>query len=434
MDVGLTEPKLLAGGMVRVRLAVASVLTLGLGALLAPPAPSTAQTTLTPPQEYSAPLLEEQVQLRTTARPFRGVVEAASTLTAYGTAILPAAAAPVSADFAIDGTSSPRGFGVRVSADEVLTHASGLDGRSVVRLRDASGIEYDGALAAFDPDSGLVLLQTVPSDGALPQITSAVLSPGALGVAAARWGQRDTVVPAFITSSGDGGYTIGSVGGPLAPGMPLFDLDGNLVAVAAGDSTGQAFGVADVMTRLRASTSVLPRASIGVEYQLPPDGLGERFGDHGVVVTHVVDGGPANLSGVAAGDVLLGVGEVEIDSLDSLNRALVAAVAGAPIGLTVSRNGRSRNVQVTPMAAFAVDALARRAGGGPAGVDAWALFPEERLAAAGIPPSARILSVNGRLVTTRLAVTRELRRATRPLALLVQEGARRFFVAIEPAR
>jgi hypothetical protein len=66
---------LLAGGAVKLRIALASGLVLVIGAWLAPRA---AQTALSAPLEHAAPLLEEQAQLRDASRPFVGVQELAA--------------------------------------------------------------------------------------------------------------------------------------------------------------------------------------------------------------------------------------------------------------------------------------------------------------------------------------------------------------------
>jgi hypothetical protein len=96
--------------------------------------------------------------------------------------------------------------------------------------------------------------------------------------------------------------------------------------------------------------------------------------------------------------------------------------------------GRVRDVEVIPALAFEIAALARASGDAPSGVEARVVFPAAVLEASVIPPSARVLMMNGRAVTSRAQAQRELRLARAPVPVLLQQGGSRFFVAIEPTR
>src|SRR5688572_23223799 len=99
-------------------MAAASVIVLTVGAWLAPAA---SPTRLAPAPEHAVPLLEEQVQLRETVRPFTGVSEAGLPLAAHAVAFLPSPAALMRAtgDFATARSTSPWGGGVRLSETKV---------------------------------------------------------------------------------------------------------------------------------------------------------------------------------------------------------------------------------------------------------------------------------------------------------------------------
>jgi hypothetical protein len=100
----------------------------------------------------------------------------------------------------------------------------------------------------------------------------------------------------------------------------------------------------------------------------------------------------------------------------------------------VRRTGRTRDLEVTPALAYEVAALARASADGPSGPEARALFPAPLLERSAIPPSARVLSMNGRAATSRTQAQRELRLARAPIPVLLRQGNNRFFVAIEPAQ
>jgi serine protease Do len=63
--------------------------------------------------------------------------------------------------------------------------------------------------------------------------------------------------------------------------------------------------------------------------------------DHGVLVTNVVPGSPAQKSRIDSGDVIIGLGEASIRNIEDLRKELDLRRIGTEIGLTVAR-GRHR--------------------------------------------------------------------------------------------
>jgi hypothetical protein len=57
-----------------------------------------------------------------------------------------------------------------------------------------------------------------------------------------------------------------------------------------------------------------------------------------------------------------------------------------------------------------------------------------QLDAARIPPSARVLSVGGRRVSSRAQLQRQLRAAKQSMLVLLKHGDHQFFAAIAPSR
>lgn len=423
--------KLLAAPRVKLRLALACGLILGAGALLAPRA---APTALSAPQERAAPLLEEQSALTQTASPFRGVRDVAARVREHSVAIPapPRLAAPTLNDFAEPpDRPRPAGFGVFVSDGYVLTHSAALDGRTSIPLATAGGRMLDARVAAFELSTGLALLQTEPASR--PSLTLAQDAPGAgtLAVAVGRWDGRDIAVPLFVTTVGTNRYRLGTSDEAVFSGMPLYTLDGELFAIAAGNGRDSvAFPVREAANRLMARAAAGERlVSFGLGLQGVTGALGSIFGSGGVLVNQVVRGGPADTAGIAPGDLLLAVGEVETGSTEAAARALSLVTADAAAALRISRDGRVRTVQATPAPAYQVAALARAAVAGPPGPEAAVLFPEAVLDQAGIPAGARVLSVNGRAVSSRAQATRELR-GGKSIPVLLDLAGSRFFAAI----
>jgi S1-C subfamily serine protease len=430
--------KLLAAGALKIRIAVGSGLVLAIGAWLAPRA---AQTGLTAPQEHAAPLLEEQVQLQDVSRPFVGVQDVAAPVRQHSVAILvpPSPAVPSRTDYSESvRTARPAaGFGVFVSDTHVLTHSAALNGRSVADVSMGRGLATSAQVVSYEPATGLVLLRVQRAEGAASApFAVQTPTPGELAVAVGRSDERELAVPVFVTSVGPDDYTIGAANDALLPGMPVFNLAGELLAVTAPDGRAvRGIPVRQATERMltRAATGER-RSSFGLGFQVPIGTLAETFGDDGVIISAVLPGGPADAADIRVGDVLLTVGDVQIDSADAAARALSTAGVGTPITLRVRRGARVSDIQATPAVAYEIAALARSAVDVPPGPEARVLFPAPVLEASAIAPSTRVVSVNGRALTTRAQVQRELRLARRPIPVLLREGDDQFFAAVEPTR
>ena len=72
-------------------------------------------------------------------------------------------------------------------------------------------------------------------------------------------------------------------------------------------------------------------------------GLPER---DGVLVRAVEQGSPAERAGLERGDLIVALGDRELDSLDALFGALDAAPAEQPLSLRIVRGEQEREVQV----------------------------------------------------------------------------------------
>jgi S1-C subfamily serine protease len=431
------SPKLLSAASIKIRIAIVSGMLLPLGAWLTPSAVPTTLTT--PPQEHAAPLLEEQVQLRETSRPFVGVQDVAAAAREHSVAI-PGVEPPRIAswnDFSqsADTLPPPAGFGVFVSDRHVLTHSRALDGRSSVRLMLSADLNVDARVIAYERSTRLVLLETDAS-GQTPAAVAADAPPaGALAVAVGRSADGDVAVPVFVTQASGGRYTI-AADNAILPGMPLFTLSGELFAVATPDEYQmRAVPVPGLVERLMARAASGERlSSLGIGLQPLQGLLTSAFGESGVVVTDVVEGGPADLADLRVGDVLVAFDGVQIDSIETATRQLNSAPPGTRTPLGVRRAGRIRQIEVTPALAYEVAVLAQRRPAAASLLEARTVFSPGVRERYAIPASSRVLGVNGRPVSSRAQVQRELRVARTPVAVLLQQGDNRFFIGIEPER
>jgi S1-C subfamily serine protease len=429
--------KLIAKPAVKLRIALASACLLTVGALLAP-RPRSTTATLAPPEERPAPLLDAQVQRQVSERQFRGVQEAGERVASFGVAI-PGVGRPEPRSMP-DVTPGPLaadlpGFGVIVSPDgDVLTHAAALEGRSSLTVVSASGTMVGATLAAYEPETGLALLRLTGGTRYVPAPRDGTpLSAGALLVATGRANGRNVVMPLFLMLlDPDNRWMFGGAG-PVPAGMPVYDLDGNLRAITAGSPAMGAIPIGDAVERLRARASEDRglAASLGLSLQAIDDSLREIVGPDGALVSDVVEGGPAHDAGLEPGDVLLEIGERTVGSQHDALRGVAALRPDEVVRVVVRREAERLEMSVRAASAFDLAALDPRQP--PAGPTVQALA-EARLRIDSLPPGARIISVNRRRVASPAEALREIRRATGPSLLYLDEVGERFFVALEPSR
>jgi serine protease Do len=427
----VSSPKLLASAPAKLKLIVAAVATLAAGLAFSPPRRA---TTLGAPQERAAPLLEQQVQPRIVRRPFDEVPAAVARARGFALAIWPdrPAVPPLIPDVgALPPRAGPRGFAVRVSPTHALTHVDALEGQPTVRLEASSGAVVDARVAGFDAETGIVALETDPDAAPPPAIAADAPSAGALLVGVADDAGRERVAPVFVVGASAARLDLGGAADALRPGMPLFDLQGALAGIAAGVGDA-AVPMTAAMSPASAPGGRPPTGGIGATFQPLTGRVTEVFGERGALVCDLAAGGPAAAAGVIAGDVLVAVGASDVASPDDARRVLQSLAPGAVVELRLRRRGRDAAITVTAASEYSIVAGARARGDVPiTAPEARLLFDAATLAAAALPPEARVLSINGRAVSSRLEADRVRRAARGPAAVLISAGASRFFTVVD---
>ena len=420
--------KLLGSLPVKLRIAAACVALLLLGAWLRP----RTAAPLTPTQERPAPLLEEQVQQRAAAD-FRGIEAAVARLPVRGVVLQRHRREPaIGTDFDAPLPVAPPVFAVAVSDSHAVMHVAALSGGGPPTITTADGAQVPTSIAAFDTTTALVLLTSPTPVAPLPVFADAIAQPGSLVVGAARSNTTDVAVPLFITSVAAERYGVSGMAHSAPPGLPIYDLEGGLLGVSAGDGT--VWRIRYALDRLlsQAATTSLP-SSIGVTFQVIRDPLAAAIGTTGLAIVDVAPGGPADVAGLQIGDVLTRVGSAPTADRGDLTSALAALPAGTPVPLVVRRGLRDITVIATPAFAHDMAALTSRAttASGPrAGV----LFETRALDAASVPVDAVVMRINGRTVTSTPQATRQLRQIKGSALALLEHRGRRFFASIETGR
>ena len=148
---------------------------------------------------------------------------------------------------------------------------------------------------------------------------------------------------------------------PGNSGGALVDVNGNLMGVntaiysRSGGSMGIGFAIPVSTAKLVLDGIVrdgqVTRGWIGVEpNDLSPE-LAQTFGvqaTEGVIITGVLQGGPAALAGVRPGDVILRVAGKPTNNVSQLLTAVAALKPGQPADFTLQRRGEQMQASVTP--------------------------------------------------------------------------------------
>jgi len=147
---------------------------------------------------------------------------------------------------------------------------------------------------------------------------------------------------------------------PGNSGGALVDVNGNLMGIntaiysRSGGSMGIGFAI-PVSTAKQVLEDIVrdgkvTRGWIGVEpSDLSPE-LAETFGvkaDKGVIITGVLQAGPAAKAGIRPGDVITGVGPKKIDNVQELLTAVAGLKPGSAARFALQRGGDKMELDVT---------------------------------------------------------------------------------------
>jgi serine protease Do len=272
------------------------------------------------------------------------------------------------------------GSGFIISRDGyIVTNNHVVEGADSVLVRLSDRREFDAEVVGTDPRSDLALLRVDAQD--LPSLTLAsgddlevgewVLAIGspfgldysvAAGIVSAKGRSLPTennenYVP-FIQT--DVAINPGNSGGPL------FNLDGDVVGVnsqiftRSGGSIGLSFAipvsvVRNVVDQLKAEGHVT-RGWLGVTIQDVDKNLADSFGldrPRGALVVQVAKDGPADKSGLEAGDVIISFDGEDIAASADLPHVvgLVAPDTVVPVTLIRDKKQKTLKVKVGGLAA-----------------------------------------------------------------------------------
>ncbi len=288
----------------------------------------------------------------------------------------PQAADPWFRFFFGDGPSEPQsglGSGVIVSPEGyILTNNHVIEGADEIEVVLSDRRRSRAQVIGTDPDTDLAVLRI--NLERLPVITwgkSEQLHVGDQVLAIGNpFGVGQTVTSGIVSALGRSQLGINTFENfiqtdaainPGNSGGALVDIHGSLMGIntaiysRSGGSMGIGFAIPAQTARQvlegLITDGAVTRGWIGVEPQdLSPE-LAQNFGlpmREAVVVTGVLQSGPASRAGIQPGDALLSVGTTAVTNVSELLGAVAALKPGEPAPFKVLRGQREIEISVTP--------------------------------------------------------------------------------------
>jgi S1-C subfamily serine protease len=250
------------------------------------------------------------------------------------------------------------GAGVAVAPDRILTahylvmgarrlEVTGFDGRSHVVVRTA--VDHTTGLALLTLEGPALRPARVDAGHEpRPGMPVFLLTRTRDGERKATTGHVSAVAPfeAFWEYMLDHAIMTTAINPGLA-GAPLFDLEGRLLGlVSLGLAAVGRYSLA-IPVGLYLARRAEMEAEAGPRSGRAWVGFFPQAFDGGVVITGVVDGGPADRVGITRGDLVLSLDGQSVSSLRELYTALWRKAAGETVGLQILRDSAIRVVEMT---------------------------------------------------------------------------------------
>ncbi len=281
---------------------------------------------------------------------------------------------PAIARVEVSGPQRSTGSGVVFTEDgHVLTNAHVVEGAQSIDVVLADGSEHRGRLVGSDTltDIAVVAIEAEgpfavaalgsAADLRVGQSTVAIGSPlGLIGGASVTTGVVSALGRRVPSPDGPPLLDMIQTDAAIAPGSSggaLLDRSGNVIgittAIALSQEGADGFGFATPIDIARAvaedimATGQATHVWLGIEGRdLDNRSAGDAGVDGGAVVESVVEGGPAEAAGLAAGDVIVGLSAQTVPSMSALVIALRELDPGEVVDLEVLRDGERLTVSV----------------------------------------------------------------------------------------
>ncbi len=370
------------------------------------------------------------------------------------------------------------GSGFIISSDGyVLTNAHVVADASEVTVKLTDRREFAAKVIGADKRSDVALIK-IPATG-LPTVTfgdPSRIRAGQWAIAiGSPFGFENSVTAGVISAvgrplpddSGSSFVTFIQTDAAVNPGNsggPLFNLDGQVVGINAqifsrtGGYMGMSFAI-PIDIALNVKDQLLKygkvnRSRIGVSVQDIGQQLAQTFGlatPHGALISAVEPQSPSEHAGLKPGDVITTVNGRTIDHSYDLPSVISQLPPGSEAHLGVWHDRKATEVTVKTVLLEDAPAQAARTGaddGGRLGLAVRPLDPSEQqelhtrgrlvvedvtgpALAAGLQAGDVVLGVNGSGVSTVAELKREIARAGRTVALLIQREDAQIYIPVD---
>ncbi|MFW6107165.1 MAG: DegQ family serine endoprotease [bacterium] len=264
------------------------------------------------------------------------------------------------------------GSGVIVSEDGyILTNNHVVANATELKVQLNDQREFDAKVVGTDPETDIAVLKVDGED--LPTATlgdSDALEVGHIVLAiGSPFGLDRTLTFGIISAKGRANVGItefedfiqtDAAINPGNSGGPMVNLEGEVVGIntaifsRSGGHMGIGFAIpinmaTAVMKSIREKGRVI-RGYLGVGIQNLTPELAKALGmEHreGALVSHVVPDTPAAEAGLQRGDLIIAVGDHEVESATSLRNRVARMSPGQGVQLTILRDGEKRQIKVT---------------------------------------------------------------------------------------
>ncbi len=250
----------------------------------------------------------------------------------------------------------------------ILTNNHVIQDATEIKVKFAGQEPVDAVVVGSDPKTELALIRVVgqpklPEPARLGDSDSIDVGDWVLAVGNP-FGLGHTVTHGIISAKGrvigagpyDDFLQTDAAINPGNSGGPLYDMKGQVIGInTAIVAEGQGIGFAIPINMAKELLPQLMKGKIirgwlGVVIQDVTPELAQFFGlqeAKGVVVTRVIDGGPADKAGLKAGDVILAMNEQKVVDSHSLSRTVSELQPGAEVKLSILRDGKETTATVT---------------------------------------------------------------------------------------
>lgn len=280
--------------------------------------------------------------------------------------------------FGYSGDSTSSGSGVFISSDGyILTNNHVIEGARQLQAIFADGSQQDASLVGTDQYSDLAVLKisgTVPATANLGN--SDALNPGetVIAIGSPLGDFKNTVTVGVVSATGrsidtGSGYSIDSLIQTDAAinqgnsGGPLVNLAGEVIAIntliirSSGSGTvaeGLGFAIpintARFVSEQLIQKGYVSRPYLGITWQPITPRVAAIYNlpvEYGAYITDVTRNSPADEAGLQVGDIIIGIDQTSLDDTHAYINTLFQYSAGDTVILTLMRNGKQIEEQVT---------------------------------------------------------------------------------------